>query len=765
MPIPLHKMPMVPLRDAIIHHARRGPILTADGRGSSFEQGDGLGPRQTLVRHMFREGSPVRMMLVSACDASVAGLLWGRSFRASGGTAVIWGDRLASCGARQLAETVVGQAVAWKVLEWSAADGDSGMLHRENLSQGLLACMNETSMEHAKCHPLFHKIDLSYEYIVKARIMGHHDVAGYQNAHVAFRKHILYNTETIIRTRDSGLRGERCKPSESPFFNLPVILESNLTLRDFGFLSGRHGEGATDFAKSEERRYGPGLLEIGHPGNDTRRLLRANCDVWNGFIPDAFYPVARWMLDVEYPYGPSTCPRPLRGDQKEVHGSHFDWVLSIHDGEFDGSDLGFEVHESTYVPGVHEIIENIPVEGKYFEQPNSFNPKIFHYTRAEAGSGGETASANVNLMRIVGSHEVMRDHRGRRPADLKSMMYSSSAERRDIRLVKFIELLRDFGISDSIIDAAWPSWWSDDLSRSPSAWAELRFSFARKFGLSAASLLNNRVEFIRKGECGIENSIGKHIEFRNVIGPFALNLGRLLARAASGCGGFGGVPARELRRSILKSSNRVDAYSLIAACWTRGVPAVQLKVSPTQTKPSHAMIVAEGAKGAIMLGRDAMLPAQTAFILAYEIGRLALGHVESGNILVDVGNPLTSEYGCAEADVAGSYAIELLTGYDNARYSDDNGNRGVSMMMDASLWRNGEDGTDPGAGLICFGYQTKKWKDVIAALYMLHRNAAENPTDINSFARSGMDWDELGHDIEDFIHTLLGLNHERRIPP
>lgn len=59
---------------------------------------------------------------------------------------------------------------------------------------------------------------------------------------------------------------------------------------------------------------------------------------------------------------------------------------------------------------------------------------------------------------------------------------------------KLFQELRKVGFSSDAIEAAWPSWWSDDISASPSSRAELRFALARKLGLSAKPLLGERVE-------------------------------------------------------------------------------------------------------------------------------------------------------------------------------------------------------------------------------------------------------------------------------
>lgn len=68
-----------------------------------------------------------------------------------------------------------------------------------------------------------------------------------------------------------------------------------------------------------------------------------------------------------------------------------------------------------------------------------------------------------------------------------------------------VKELKDAGLSDHAINAAWPTWWDDAAASSPSARAELRFALSRKLGLSPQSLLGERVEFVWQDEARFKN--------------------------------------------------------------------------------------------------------------------------------------------------------------------------------------------------------------------------------------------------------------------
>src|SRR6266478_1051876 len=76
---------------------------------------------------------------------------------------------------------------------------------------------------------------------------------------------------------------------------------------------------------------------------------------------------------------------------------------------------------------------------------------------------------------------------------------------------RFRQRLRGFGFTDPAIDAAWPSWWSDEAESSFSAQTELRFSIARKLGLEPRSLLEDETEprFIWRDEARFKRLSGE----------------------------------------------------------------------------------------------------------------------------------------------------------------------------------------------------------------------------------------------------------------
>ncbi|BCH35251.1 hypothetical protein MesoLjLc_71810 [Mesorhizobium sp. L-8-10] len=318
--------------------------------------------------------------------------------------------------------------------------------------------------------------------------------------------------------------------------------------------------------------------------------------------------------------------------------------------------------------------------------------------------------------------------------------------------------LRRAGLSPAAIDAAWPTWWQDDLSQSPSARAELRFALARKLGLAPKPLLGERVEFVWKDKARFKHLGTESDAEREVLSSFGMSVGRLLTRAAPLGRGFSGIGAEELRASILRSNEYVDLRNLSQTCWALGVPVVHLRVFPLVVKAMHAMVVGERHVGAIMLGRDASYPALLAFTLAHEIGHLALAHVAPGSALVDIEDPIKAKEADDEEKAADEYALTLLTGSPKPEITTEMARYNHTMLTAAVTQAGPQHRIEPGTLALCVGHLQHNWPVVMSALRRIYGEPVPIWKAINTLARNEIDWSALLEDDRSFVEALLKLS-------
>lgn len=319
--------------------------------------------------------------------------------------------------------------------------------------------------------------------------------------------------------------------------------------------------------------------------------------------------------------------------------------------------------------------------------------------------------------------------------------------------------LKEAGLSDPLIDAAWPIWWSDDAYGSPSANAELRFTIARKLGLSPKELFHDNVAFVWKDEARFKHLKNETDAEKHALASFGISVARLLSSATKQ--EFIGyeLGSLKLRTSILHSSPFVDLQSLLATCWAIGVPVIHLRVFPLDAKRMHAMAVKAAGRFVILLGRDAQYPAPIAFTLAHELGHIILGHLSSPGAIVDFGDASGDGPSDKEELAADQFALELLTGTSDPLISTSVSRFGAAQLADAVLSKGRELGIEPGTLALCLAYRAHNWSVANGAMSYIYTETKEVWREVNHIALQQLDLTLLRDDTADFISRVMGIHH------
>jgi hypothetical protein len=321
--------------------------------------------------------------------------------------------------------------------------------------------------------------------------------------------------------------------------------------------------------------------------------------------------------------------------------------------------------------------------------------------------------------------------------------------------------LRELGLSDAVIGAAWPRWWSQEAEGSASARAELRFGIARRLGLDPGSLLEatDAPRFLWRQEARFKHLSGESEREREGITSFGRAVaGVLLAGTPVGEARTGQLAAGRAREVILASGRPFVALGdLLALSWAIGVPAAHLRVFPWARKRMAAMSVDVGGRAAVLLGRDSSFPATLAFYLAHELGHIALGHLTADRQIVDLQDEEPSLESDSEELEADAYALELLTGRPSLTVLPSGPGRvhGRSVAQSASAAAS-ELQIEPGTLALCFGYSTGDWRTANAALNEIYAPAQPVWRAVNAIAIEQLDLSELPGDAGEFVEAVLG---------
>ncbi|RNL77590.1 ImmA/IrrE family metallo-endopeptidase [Nocardioides marmorisolisilvae] len=216
--------------------------------------------------------------------------------------------------------------------------------------------------------------------------------------------------------------------------------------------------------------------------------------------------------------------------------------------------------------------------------------------------------------------------------------------------------------------------------------------------------------------------------------------------------------SHEIRESILASSPVVDADSLLVVCWGLGIPVAQLRVFPLNAKRMHAMSVGIDDRAAILLARSESYLAPTAFTVAHELAHIMLGHVDGGEAVVDMEDPLQSaDDGDDEEAAADEYALELLTGQSNPSVVADTERFSASQLADAVMAQGPQLQIDPGVLALCAGHATQKWDKAYGALKIIPPGNQDVSSYINELVHREVDWASVADDVQDYLYAVLGI--------
>lgn len=325
----------------------------------------------------------------------------------------------------------------------------------------------------------------------------------------------------------------------------------------------------------------------------------------------------------------------------------------------------------------------------------------------------------------------------------------------------FRKRLSGLGLSDSVINAAWPTWWSDDAESSASARAELRYSLARKLGLEPRSLLEDQQtpQFVWKDTAQFKHLTGETDVEKWALTSFGTALGGLLLSITDGSTLLGERNAVELRSAILDQQPYVRLVDLLSLCWSVGIPTVHLRVFPWRQKRMTAMTIRVERGNAILLGKDAQYPAQIAFYLAHEIAHICLGHLRSEGIIVDLEREFDIDppyFPDPQEVLADQFALTLLTGSPNPVVLPSGRGWNSRSLANAALAAADDLQIEPGTLALCFGYSTGKWAVANRALSYIYKLPKPAWLEVNSIAARQLAISELPDDLSNYLKKVLG---------
>lgn len=319
---------------------------------------------------------------------------------------------------------------------------------------------------------------------------------------------------------------------------------------------------------------------------------------------------------------------------------------------------------------------------------------------------------------------------------------------------KLYKRLSDVGLTRAFVKkTALPSWWDDEVASNPSGYAQGLLLLSRHLGLDLASLQveDEPIRLRDFGTCKFKKRADVSEDDLALARVLATRAAQLAASAVSTPAVAIPVNASDIRQQILgDDAPWVGLDELLRYCWSIGLPVLHLDHFPKNAKRPDGFAARVNGRSVIVLCRHAKYSAWMLFILAHELGHLALGHVPDEGTLIDQG--LDEDSVDVEEQQANAFAIELLTGHQNRR------------MIAADRWPNAEGLArlaqelgrqamiDPGHVVLNYAHSMGKsfFPVGLAALKLLdaHDDAVSK---VRTKMAENLDWSRLPEDSSEFL--------------
>lgn len=329
---------------------------------------------------------------------------------------------------------------------------------------------------------------------------------------------------------------------------------------------------------------------------------------------------------------------------------------------------------------------------------------------------------------------------------------------------QLFQTLRSAGLTRAQAIALLPDWWEPAVARSDSGLWETALMLGRRLSLDPMALSQGDVHPIG----AVSELRYKHTaRFDAQTLQAATLIASSLARAVLGALPVVATPARFTAQDVRERlfampPGRVDFDALLACCWDFGIPVIPLPHLPKGVKKMDAAALKVGTRPAIVITRKNDSKAWLSFLLAHELGHIALGHVPNNGSIVEGSLQDTVEFDAIgnvdQQEVeANEFAHEVLGGLD----ADAVVNQWPSNAYPIALAAQATDAAPrlriaPGHLILRYAFLRNRWLEAQTALRFLHDDVQAQATLICGLEQH-LDLDRIADDLQDFVGQITGV--------
>jgi hypothetical protein len=216
------------------------------------------------------------------------------------------------------------------------------------------------------------------------------------------------------------------------------------------------------------------------------------------------------------------------------------------------------------------------------------------------------------------------------------------------------------------------------------------------------------------------------------------------------------MSASAIRTAILDKYDCVSLEALLAFCNEHGIPVAHFADFPNTVKKFHGMVTRCKGYPVIVPSLRDRSPSRLSFIIAHELGHIALGHLEDGMTISEeeIG---TVDLQDDEESAANEFAAELILGQPDRVYYFPH-YMTAERLAESAIEKSQRDRVDAGAIAWNYGWYKKSHFPVARKAAGLIEQNANAPQLINKHLSRSLDWESLSNDNQEYLASALGLD-------
>jgi Zn-dependent peptidase ImmA (M78 family) len=323
--------------------------------------------------------------------------------------------------------------------------------------------------------------------------------------------------------------------------------------------------------------------------------------------------------------------------------------------------------------------------------------------------------------------------------------------------------LKPLGIKPAQMRALLPDWWDDAYASSVDGGWEHLLLVARILSLDAGALSRGDL----KPTGAVTSLAYKHSKTTAVskLAPSSLLASSLAQAVVSATERPFAPPPRDTSRIHAEikrlGQGKADFDGLLAFCWSSGIPVLPLPNLPAGMKRMDGAALKVGDRPAIVISRRNDSKSWLSFILAHELGHIALGHLTRDSAIVDVALQKETTFestttGDQQESEANDFSLAVLGGVHADETQLRWGDRLAPVQLAAAA-REAASRLAIGAGhlVLRYAFRTKRWSDALTALRFLSEDFDAQELVANTLAKN-VNADVLADDLRGLVTKITG---------